>query len=113
MTDSFAVPVLRVSAAEASVDWYQRLGFTVEWRHHVEPGLPLYLGKRRGDTARLHLSEHTGDARPGTLVYLYVPDVDAVAGACGVTQIDQMPWGRDFEVMDPDGNRIRVGSPNS
>jgi hypothetical protein len=24
-----------------------------------------------------------------------------------------MPWARDFEVTDPDGNRIRVGTPKA
>jgi hypothetical protein len=65
-----------------------------------EPGLPLYLGIARGDV-RLHLSEHTGDAPPGTLVYLFVDDVDAAARLLGITEIDDMPWGRDFEVTDP------------
>lgn len=113
MGASLAVPVLRVADAEVSVRWYQRLGFAEEWRHRFEPGLPLYVGVTRGATARLHLSEHTGDARPNTLVYLYVPDVDDLAAACEVTAIDEMPWGRDFEVTDPDGNRIRVGTPTS
>jgi predicted enzyme related to lactoylglutathione lyase len=58
----------------------------------------------------MQVSEHTGDARPGTLVYFYVEDVDALAGTLGVTEIDDMPWGRDFEVSDPDGNRLRIGT---
>ena len=46
------------------------------------------------------------------LVYLYVEDVDALADTLGVTEIDDMPWGRDFEVADPDGNRLRIGTAN-
>jgi hypothetical protein len=42
-----------------------------------------------------------------------VPDVDAAAAACGVTAVHDNAGGRDFEVRDPDGNRIRVGSPRS
>ncbi len=80
-----------------------------EWEHRFEPGLPLYLGIALGD-ARMHLSEHTGDARHGTLVYLKLDDVDVAASAVGVTAIDEMPWGRDFEVADPDGNRMRIGT---
>jgi catechol 2,3-dioxygenase-like lactoylglutathione lyase family enzyme len=102
-------PVLRVADASAAAAWYRRLGFTKQWEHRFAPGLPLYVGIAR-DAAQIHLSEHTGDARPDTLVYLYVDDVDAAAKACGVTEIDDMEWGRDFEVTDPDGNRIRVGS---
>jgi catechol 2,3-dioxygenase-like lactoylglutathione lyase family enzyme len=104
-------PVLRVKDAEASAAWYRRLGFEVRFEHRFAPGMPLYVGISRG-AAHLHLSEHKGDARPDTLVYLYVPDVEAMAAACGVTDIGDMDWGRDFEVSDPDGNRIRVGTPH-
>lgn len=102
-------PVLRVADGTAAVTWYEPLGFVKEWEHRFEPGLPLYRAIALGD-AQLHLSEHTGDARRGTLVYLYVDDVDAAAAALGVTAIDEMPWGRDFEVADPDGNRLRIGT---
>jgi len=104
-------PILRVADAEAAVAWYARLGFVKEWEHRFEPGLPLYVGIARGEL-RMHLSEHTGDARPGTLLYLTVDDFDALAASLGVTAIDDMPWGRDFEVVDPDGNRLRIGSPS-
>jgi SRSO17 transposase len=40
-------------------------------------------------------------------------DVDAVASALGVTEIDDMPWGRDFEIADLDGNRLRIGTATS
>lgn len=103
-------PVLRVADAEASARRYSQLGFAVEWRHQFEPGFPLYLGLRQ-DQNWLHLSEHTGDAQPDTLLYLYVPDIDAVAQMLGVAGIDDMPWGRDIEVRDPDGNRLRIGTP--
>ena len=56
----------------------------------------------------LHLSEHTGDATPGTLVYLYVDDLDAVAAEFGVAVTTQ-PWAREVGLTDPDGNRLRVG----
>lgn len=98
--------VLRAVDGTAAVTWYEQLGFVEEWEHRFEPGLPLYVAIALGD-AQLHLSDHTGDARRGTLVYLYVDDVDAAA-ALGVTAIDEMPWGRDFEVADPDGNRLRI-----
>ncbi|MDO5682310.1 MAG: glyoxalase superfamily protein [Propionibacteriaceae bacterium] len=104
-------PVLRVADAEAAARWYAKLGFAIEWRHQFEPGFPLYLGLRLGQNL-LHLSEHAGDAQPDTLLYLYVPDIDAVAQTLGVTEIDDMPWGRDIEVRDPDGNRLRIGTPH-
>src|SRR5919199_3578714 len=105
MGDCLAVPVLRVTDAVASVKWYARLGFDEQFRHRFEPDTPLYVGIVR-DGAVLHLSEHAGDANPGGLVYLYVPNVDELAAACAVGHIEDMPWARDFEVSDPDGNRI-------
>ena len=107
MSESLAVPVLRVADAEAAAEWYVRLGFSEQFRHRFEPGMPLYVGIAR-DGAVLHLSEHTGDANPGGLVYLYVPDAVALAVACGVNQSDDTFW--VFETRDLDGNRIRVGS---
>ena len=90
-TRSHLAPVLPVVDASVAAEWYaRRLGFVTEFEHRFEPGLPLYVGLVRDD-ARIHLSEHTGDARPGTLVYLWVPDVDSVAAACGVSVIDDNP----------------------
>lgn len=60
--------------------------------------------------ARLFLSEHKGDARPDTLVYLHVADVDCIAAELGVTPVVQ-PWAREIELRDPDGNRLRIGAP--
>ena len=57
---------------------------------------------------RIFLSEHTGDARPDTLVFLTVHDLDAVAAEFGVT-VEEVPWGRELELRDLDGNRLRVG----
>ena len=57
------------------------------------------------------LSEHTGDARPDTLVYLRVRDAEQLAATLGVPTEDN-PWGRDFEIADPDGNRLRIGTPS-
>lgn len=102
------IPVLRVADASTAVAWYRRLGFEVSFEHRFEAGLPLYVGIRR-DGAQLHLSEHTGDARPDTLVFVWVDDVDAVAAEFGV-DIEEMPWARQVELTDPDGNRLRVGA---
>jgi catechol 2,3-dioxygenase-like lactoylglutathione lyase family enzyme len=107
-----AIPVLRVTDAAAAAAWYGRLGFTTEWEHRFEPGLPAFVSVARGGI-RLFLSEHEGDARPGTLVYLRLPDVDAVGAEFGVPVRD-VPWGgRETEVCDPDGNRLRVGTPEA
>ncbi|MGR6321294.1 glyoxalase superfamily protein [Micromonospora soli] len=102
-------PVLRTADANAAAAWYARLGFRKQWEHRFAPELPLYVSIARG-ALEIHLSEHTGDARPGTLLYLYVDDLDAAAAACGVDRVEQQDWGREFEVTDPDGNRLRIGA---
>ena len=72
------VPVLRADDAQRAVAWYERLGFTKTDEHRFEPGFPAFVTIDRGEI-RLFLSEHTGDARPDTLVYMFVEDVDAIA----------------------------------
>lgn len=103
------VPILRVAVAAAAVAWYRRLGFEQVFEHRFEPHLPAYVGIRR-DGAQIHLSEHTGDANPHGLVYLWVDDIDAVAAEFGVATDDQ-PWAREVLLTDLDGNRVRVAQP--
>lgn len=104
------MPILRVRDGRAAAAWYERLGFRVTGEHRFEPELPLYLFLQRGEM-RLHLSEHRGDAPPGSVVYMYVADVDAIAEVTGATVVDQ-PWCREVVLTDPDGNRLRVGTPH-
>jgi catechol 2,3-dioxygenase-like lactoylglutathione lyase family enzyme len=102
------VPIFRVEDGRAAAAWYERLGFEVVGEHRFTPDLPLYLFLRRGEV-HLHLSEHTGDAPTGSVAYFYVDDVDRVAEEFGVP-VRRQPWGREVELTDPDGNRIRVGT---
>jgi uncharacterized glyoxalase superfamily protein PhnB len=101
------VPILHVEDARAAAQWYARLGFDIVGEHRFAPHLPLYMFLRRGANA-LHLSEHKGDARPGTLVYFYVDDIDAIAREFALP-VDEQPWAREVHVTDADGNRWRVG----
>lgn len=107
--DEEVIPILHVEKAAAAVDWYRRLGFVKQWEHRFEPGFPAFVEVARGDV-RLFLSEHQGDAHPDTLVYLRVRDVDAIASEFGV-QAKDAPWAREIELRDPDGNRLRIGTP--
>lgn len=104
------VPIFRVTDALETAKWYARLGFELEGEHRFAPGMPVYAFLRRGEIL-LHLSEHAGDARPNSLVYFYVDDVDAVAAEFGVEVVNQ-PWCREVPLTDPDGNRLRVGTRN-
>lgn len=104
------VPFLRVADAEASAAWYARLGFRIDWRTHAAPDLPLFVAITDG-RGRIFLSEHAGDAHPDTLLYLYVDDVDAVAAEFGAVPELTYYGLREIELADPDGNRLRIGTP--
>src|SRR3954449_1685620 len=103
------VPVLRVEDAARAVGWYARLGFVKEWDHQFEPDFPWFVSVARG-TVRLYLSEHKGDARPDTLIHLYVRDVDAVSKEFGAPVDEEGLAGRECALVDPDGNRLRVAT---
>ena len=107
--DEEVVPVLYVEDAARAVEWYGRLGFEKEWEHQFEPGFPWFVSVARGGV-RLYLSEHKGDARPNTLIHLYVNDVDRVAAEFGVAVDEEGLAGRECKLEDPDGNRLRVAT---
>jgi catechol 2,3-dioxygenase-like lactoylglutathione lyase family enzyme len=102
------IPIFRVSDANESAGWYQRLGFEVVGEHRFAPNLPLFLFLKRGEV-ELYLSEHKGDAPKRSLAYLWVNDIDEVAAEFD-TVIHTEPWGREVTLVDPDGNRIRAAT---
>jgi len=104
------VPFLRVADAEASAEWYARLGFSIDWRNRAQPHLPLFVAISNGE-GQIFLSEHSGDAHPDGLLYLNVDDVDAVAADFGMTAELAYYGMREIELTDPDGNRLRIGTP--
>ncbi len=104
------IPILRVADASVAVEFYARLGFLKEWEHRFEPEFPAFVSVARGH-ARIYLSEHEGDARPGTLLYVRHSDLDEIADQFGAT-IETAPWGRELEIQDPDGNRLRISEPD-
>ena len=64
-----AKPIFRIfdfdKAGAFYIDW---LGFRIDWEYRQE-GQPLYLQISMGDIT-LHLSEHHGDATPGSRVFI-------------------------------------------
>ena len=55
----------------------------------------------------LYVAEHRGDARPDTLVGLFVRNVDAIVAEFGRPS-GEPPDGCEFELRDPDGDRLRI-----
>jgi catechol 2,3-dioxygenase-like lactoylglutathione lyase family enzyme len=107
--DEEVVPVLYVADADRAVAWYRRLGFVKAWEHQFEPGFPWFVSVTRGPIT-LYLSEHKGDARPDTLIHLYVRDIDAVSEELQIPVDEEGLAGRECDLLDPDGNRLRVAT---
>ncbi len=64
------IPILRsLDEAKAKEFYVGFLGFSIDFEHRFEPDMPLYMGMSR-DGLTLHISEHFGDALPGSAVYL-------------------------------------------
>jgi len=75
--------------------------------------MPLYLGIVR-DGLRLHLSEHHGDACPGSTVFVPMKNIQRLRDELhdkqygyGRPDIVEQGWGKVLEVHDPFGNRVR------
>lgn len=108
------IPIFRMfDEAKAREFYLGFLGFTVEFEHRFEPGLPLYLGLRRGEL-QLHLSEHHGDATPGSTLFVPMKGIETLREELsdkryGFSRPDivEQGWGKVLEVCDPFGNRIR------
>ncbi|WP_431046415.1 glyoxalase superfamily protein [Roseateles sp. L2-2] len=107
-------PILRMFDEAKALEFYvQFLGFTVDWEHRFEPGLPLYMQVSR-DGCVLHLSEHHGDACPGAAMRIETDDIEAfhaelIARRYGNARpgLEDTPWGsKDVSVTDPFGNRL-------
>src|SRR5438046_5182229 len=70
------IPILRIFSVEKAKEFYVGfLGFTVDWEHHFEENTPAYLQVSRAGLV-LHLSEHHGDACPGSTVFVWMTGIE-------------------------------------
>jgi uncharacterized glyoxalase superfamily protein PhnB len=109
------VPILRIFDVEKAREFYVGfLGFTIDWQHRFDESAPLYMQLSRGGLV-LHLSEHHGDACPGSTVFVrmtglhdYHREITAKGYRYLRPGIERAPWNADvMEVTDPFGNRLR------
>lgn len=69
-------PILRIfDEAKAKEFYVGFLGFTVDWEHRFEAGLPLYMQVSKDDCI-IHLSEHHGDCSPGAVIRIETNELD-------------------------------------
>ena len=108
------VPILRIFSVEKAKEFYRGfLGFSVDWEHTFEPGMPVFLQVSRAGL-QLHLSEHHGDGSPGVHIHVEMTGVDefhAEVTAKGYPYLcpgvqDEFYGARAMHVTDPFGNRI-------
>lgn len=65
-------PLMRIfDVAKAREFYVDFLGFTVDWEHRFDETAPLYMQVSRAGLV-LHLTEHHGDACPGSAVFVRV-----------------------------------------
>jgi ribosomal-protein-alanine N-acetyltransferase len=114
------VPVLRIFDIVKAREFYlDYLGFTIDWEHRFADGLPAYLQISRGGLT-LHLTEHPGDATPGSAVYV---EADGVGELHAELRAKDFPYlkpdleddartGAALELIDPFGNRLRFVQPD-
>ena len=109
-----SIPVMRsLDERKCRAFYCDFLGFEVDFEHRFAPHLPLYLGLIRGPV-KLHLSEHRGDAVTGSAVFVWMIGIDdyrreliASGADFKVPDIADQPWGRELNIADPFGNRLR------
>jgi hypothetical protein len=117
MTPTFlqTVPILRIfDEAKAREFYVDYLGFQIDWEHRFEPNMPLYMQVSRGGLM-LHLSEHYGDACPGSTVFIRMTGIEALHAELTARHykylrpgLEIVPWNaKCMEVIDPFGNRLR------
>lgn len=115
-----AIPILRIFSVEKAKEFYvDFLGFTIDWEHRFGENFPLYAQISRAGL-RLHLSEHHGDASPGSTVFVwmrgiadYHRELHAKDYRYNKPGLEDAPWNaRTMEVSDPFGNRLRFSEPN-
>ena len=115
MAFSKTTPILRMlDEAAARAFYVGYLGFHIDWEHRFEAGFPLYMQVSRAGLV-LHLTEHHGDACPGSTVFVRVSglrEYHAEISAKGYGYLQPgvqatFHGSIQMEVIDPSGNRIR------
>jgi catechol 2,3-dioxygenase-like lactoylglutathione lyase family enzyme len=121
MKFSVPIPILRMFDEDKTRDFYCGfLGFKIDWEHRFEPATPLYMQVSLGGCL-LQLSEHHGDAAPGSAVRIGIDDIDgyhALIMAKGYKYmrppIEATRWDtREIKVIDPAFNRLMFFAPQT
>jgi catechol 2,3-dioxygenase-like lactoylglutathione lyase family enzyme len=113
-----AIPTLPCRSVSAATEFYRRLGFE-GGAHQYNSDYAIFT---RG-AIELHFftQNELVPAESSAGCYIRVLDVDSIYNACstnglpkaGIPRMDKIenkPWGlREFAIVDPDGNLLRIG----
>lgn len=121
MTVTFerTIPILRMFSVEKAREFYvDYLGFKIDWEHKFPEVAPVYMQISRAGLT-LHLSEHYGDATPGSAIYVQMRGIEEFHRELTTRNygylrpgLDKTPWNtRCVNVVDPFGNHIRFNEP--
>jgi len=109
------IPMLPVKSMPASVEFYQKLGFSVEQRNDDWRWAML-----RFDECRLMVDQSINvhrDAPRQSVIYFYPDDIveyhrQVRENGVTVPDLDVTFYGlTEFRLDDPDGNRLWIGQP--
>ncbi|TGB04404.1 glyoxalase superfamily protein [Halobacillus salinus] len=107
-------PVFRIFDVEKALDFYEAfLGFQVDWTHRFGEEMPEYIQISLQDNV-IHLSEHHGDAAPGSTVRVDMKDIKSFHTTLKNKEyhfsnpsLEDTPWGTvEFKVVDPFYNTL-------
>ncbi|MEH7179329.1 glyoxalase superfamily protein [Neobacillus vireti] len=107
-------PILRIFDVEFAKDFYLNfLGFSIDWEHRYGENFPLYCQVSKGNCI-LHLSEHFGDASPGTTLRIEVEGIEHFHKTLiskdykyAKPGLEMADWGdAELRLGDPFGNKL-------
>ncbi|MEO0464973.1 MAG: glyoxalase superfamily protein [Pseudomonadota bacterium] len=109
------IPIFRSFDEALARSFYLHfLEFTLLFEHRFDDAAPFYMGVQNGDFT-LHLSEHFGDASPGSHIRVAVDDVSTLSQRLRNKAYKharpgapvRQPWGMlELSISDPFGNRL-------
>jgi len=110
------IPILRIFDVEKAKEFYVSfLGFQIDFEHRFDDNSPVYMQVSRAGLT-LHLSEHYGDACPGSTVFVLMDGLEEFQQELASKNYKYLNPGiepdediglKTMETIDPFGNRIR------
>jgi len=116
-----AIPILRIFDVDKAKEFYVGfLGFQIDWEHRFGDNFPLYAQVSRAGL-KLHLSEHHGDASPGSTVFIWMRGITGFHAELIAKDyryykpgLEEAVWdAKMMQVADPFGNKLRFSEPNA